>query len=86
MTKIRNSRDTYAVFTSGKVELSLKSIGCDAYFGIKPVNSTKQVVQPYSTIKSTGYYGGVTRTLEARIDRQAGTLYDLFDFVIYDSN
>lgn len=86
LTKIRDSRDTYRIFTSGKVELSLKPIGCDVYFGLKPADATKQIAQPYSTIKSTGYYGGVTRTLEARIDRQAGTLYDLFDFVIYDSN
>lgn len=38
---------------------------------------------PYTTISSTGYYGGVARTLEANIDRQSGTLYDLFDYVIY---
>ncbi len=40
----------------------------------------------YSTIKSTGHYGNVTRTLKARIDRQSGTLYDVFDFVLYEFN
>lgn len=38
---------------------------------------------PVTKITSTGYYGGTTRTLEANIDRQSGTLYDLFDYVIY---
>jgi hypothetical protein len=37
-------------------------------------------------VESTGYYGGVSRKLEATIDRQSGTLYDLFDYVIYKTN
>ncbi len=36
-----------------------------------------------STVISTGYYGGVARTLEADIDLRNGSLYDLYDYVIY---
>lgn len=41
---------------------------------------------PFTSIKSVGYYGGVTRTLTANVDRQSGTLYDLFDYVIFKEN
>ncbi|OQA04440.1 MAG: hypothetical protein BWY68_00320 [bacterium ADurb.Bin400] len=41
---------------------------------------------PASVIRSHGYYMGVGRKLEARIDRQSGTLYDLFDYVIYQAD
>lgn len=83
LTAIRNTT-TSPIFTSGKVELFLKPIGCDVVFGLAPMQANITIPQPYTTVKSTGYYGGVTRTLEAKIDRQAGTLYDLFDFVMYD--
>lgn len=39
-----------------------------------------------NTVKSVGYFGGSTRTLEAKINRQYGALYDLFDYVIYSAN
>lgn len=68
--------------TDYRVLLYLKPIGCDIIIGIDPgVNN--QIAAPFTTIKSTGYYGGVSRTLEAKIDRQSGTVYDLFDFVTY---
>lgn len=38
---------------------------------------------PFTYISSRGYYGGVTRKITANIDRQSGTLYDLFDYVIF---
>ncbi|MCL5410686.1 MAG: hypothetical protein M1324_02390 [Patescibacteria group bacterium] len=47
---------------------------------------TVLVPGPYSSITTTGYYGGTTRKLEANIDRQSGTLYDLFDYVIYKNS
>ena len=43
---------------------------------------TSAIPGPFTTITSTGYYGGVTRKLTANVDRQSGTLYDLFDYVI----
>lgn len=45
----------------------------------------KTVTGPYTSMTSVGYYGGITRTLSANIDRQSGTLYDLFDYVIYNN-
>jgi len=41
---------------------------------------------PFTTISATGYYGGTSRKLEANVDRQSGTLYDLFDYVIYKNS
>ena len=49
-------------------------------------NRDRIVAGPYSYLNSTGYYGGVTRTLTANIDRQSGTLYDLYDYVIFKGN
>jgi len=68
------------------LNISLKPLYADAIIGIKAegiTSGTKILPAPYNTIKSTGHYGGVTRTLEAKIDRQAGTVFDLFDFVLY---
>lgn len=48
------------------------------------VNSHSKIVTgPYSYISSTGYYGGTTRTLTANIDRQSGTIYDLYSYVLF---
>lgn len=67
-----------------RVFLYLKPIGYkNIIIGLKPIQTTGTVAAPYSTIKSTGYYGGVGRTLTAKIDRQSGTVYDIFDFVVY---
>ena len=44
------------------------------------------VTGPYTYMTSTGYFGGSTRTLTANIDRQSGTLYDLYDYVLYKEN
>lgn len=78
-------KDVSPIFNSGTtVELYLKPIGCSIRVGLVPGNTpSDKIAGPFSTVKSTGYYGGVTRTLEAKIDRQAGTVYDLFDFVLY---
>jgi len=57
--------------------------GCDSSPSTCVSTRNKIVPGPYSSIKTTGYYGGTTRKLEANIDRQSGTLYDLFDYVIY---
>lgn len=67
------------------LSLMIKPLYADAIIGIKTKSTDKKLPAPYNTVKSTGYYGGVTRTLEAKIDRQAGTVYDLFDFVLYES-
>jgi len=71
---------------SSPLNISLKPLYADAIIGIRAEGITpgaKILPAPYNTIKSTGHYGGVTRTLEAKIDRQAGTVFDLFDFVLY---
>lgn len=66
-------------------ELFLKPIGCDIDIALVPVNAT-EMSSPWTTVKSIGYYGDATRTLTAKIDRQSGTVYDLFDFVVYRHN
>lgn len=76
----------YDVGSGGnQIFLYLKPIGCSAEIGIVP-DPDYAITAPYSTVKSTGYYGGVARTLTAKIDRQSGTVYDLFDFVTYQHN
>ncbi len=71
-------------FDSGTtLYLYLKPIGAGVTFGIDPASSNDKIAGPYTTVKSTGYFGGTSRTLEAKIDRQSGTVYDLFDFVMY---
>lgn len=67
---------------SNRVVLYLRPIGCSIVIGIVPTNG--RISSPFTTVRSTGYYGGLSRTLEARIDRQSGTVYDLFDFVTYE--
>jgi len=65
--------------------LSIKPIGSDIAFSIERKNpfADDLLYSPATTIESVGYYGDVVRKLEASIDRQSGTLYDLFDYVIY---
>lgn len=38
---------------------------------------------PFTTIKSTGYYNGTTRQITANINRQSGTIADIFQYVLY---
>ncbi len=68
---------------SGQTELYLKPIGCGAKIGMFATDTDVKIASPYTTIHSVGHFGGVTRTLIANIDRQSGTLYDIYDFVIY---
>jgi len=65
--------------------LVIKPIGSDIAFSIERKNpvSDPMVYGPLTKISSTGYYGDAARRLEVSIDRQSGTLYDLFDYVIY---
>lgn len=72
----------YDVGAGDNIFLYLKPIGCSAEIGLVP-DSNNPITAPYTTVKSTGYYGGVARTLTAKIDRQSGTVYDLFDFVAF---
>lgn len=79
--------------SQSKVTLSLRPLYNDAYIGLSSqfcltnscdgADKTAVVPGPFTNITSVGYYGGVTRTIEANIDRQSGTLYDLFDYVIF---
>ncbi len=65
--------------------LFLKPIGADIDYAL--AESPPSILYPLSgavsVITATGYYGGVNRTLEADIDRQSGSLYDLYDYVIF---
>jgi hypothetical protein len=68
---------------AASAELTLKPVGCGVDIGISPDPTNGKIASPWTTIKSVGYYGDATRTLTANIDRQSGTVYDLFDFVVY---
>lgn len=88
--KLKTSFHTFD--SSGdKFELYLNPRYCAVTVGIQPaypIGSTPkpQISAPWNTVKSTAYFGGIARTLQAKIDRQAGTIYDLYDYVIYDVN
>lgn len=87
---------TLPLNSNKKVTLSLKPLYGDAYIGIVTANcsssfancsnKTNTITAPYTIIASTGYFGGVTRTIETKIDRQSGTLYDLYDYVLKTNN
>jgi len=66
--------------------LSLKPIGSDIVYLLQETGgdaATDLLEGGSSEIKATGYYGGISRTLAANIDRRSGSLYDLYDYVIF---
>lgn len=65
-----------------KATLTIKPIGADIKIMFKKTTGGT-LYGPFTMVNSIGYYGGLSRTLRAEIDRQSGTLYDLFDYVIY---
>ncbi|MEI7792299.1 MAG: hypothetical protein WCI57_02350 [Candidatus Berkelbacteria bacterium] len=83
------------VNSNSKVTLTLKPSYYDTKIGIVSTDcsvsssstchyDSKTVIPgPYTIVSSVGYYKGVYRTIEANIDRQSGSLYDLYDYVIY---
>lgn len=93
----RSSIGLSAFSPSTKATLFLKPLFYEAKLGIVTSGCQNGVVfcyeptksgiitGPATYVSSTGYYGGVSRTLAANIDRQSGTLYDLFDYVIYSN-
>lgn len=63
--------------------VGLVTAGCDGTVTATSCNDkTRVVAGPFTTVESTGYFGSVVKKLSANIDRQSGTLYDLFDYVI----
>ncbi len=82
---IARLREGFTINTSKVISLDLKNFGgCVAGVGVaERTGSTLNFSQPFTTVKSTAYYGGLSRTLKAEIDRESGTLYDIFDYLIY---
>lgn len=77
-----------SILPYSRTTLFLKPIGSDINYSlILPNNPAVLAANPLnnqkSTITSTGYYGGTVRTLEAKVDLSSGSLYDLYDFVIF---
>lgn len=67
--------------------LSLRPIGSDIAFRLRrSAADNKYLYSNSNTITSTGYFGGTTRTLEAKVDRQNGSLYDLYDYVLFQAS
>lgn len=86
------------VSPSSKVTLTLKPYNYAAKIGIVSTDCATSsdasceydaatvVPGPYTIVSSVGFYKNVYRTIEANIDRQSGSLYDLYDYVIYKAN
>jgi hypothetical protein len=56
------------------------------YFGFQQGNTAINAVRttgPTTTINSVGYFAGNSRQITANIDRQSGTIMDIFNYVIY---
>lgn len=53
------------------------AFGYTQYFGNAPVAG------PTTTIRSIGYYRGTTREITAEINRQSGTILDIFNYVLF---
>ncbi len=84
--KIQNIKSiVWPTVLLAKSFLAIKPIGADIAYAIerKDPASNDLMYGPTTKIESVGYYGDVARKLEADVDRQTGTLYDLFDYVIY---
>jgi hypothetical protein len=84
ITSLKNQIAPTVTYVSAT--LYLKPIGADINFMLEETGASaasNPLPGVENLITATGYYGGVTRTLEANIDRQSGSLYDLFDYVIY---
>lgn len=62
---------------SGVLQSWTGTTGCN-YYKYVPAG-------PVTRVESTGHFGGVTKNLTANIDRQSGSLYDLFDYVLYSN-
>ena len=66
--------------------LALKPIGgvgnADLVFGFYQ-GGNAQVFGPTTNIESYGYFAGASRETTAKIDRQSGTILDLFQYVIF---
>jgi len=75
-----------------RATLFLKPIGSDIDYMISETNSYPEKIKQnplhntFSIVTSTGYYGGVARTLKADISLKSGALYDLYDYVIFKNN
>ncbi|MFA5157723.1 MAG: pilus assembly PilX N-terminal domain-containing protein [Patescibacteria group bacterium] len=76
------------------VELIIKPVGNTAasddsiYFGFNQIATgaaqpSIRTTGPTTTVKSVGYYNGTTRQITANINRQNGTIADIFQYVLY---
>ena len=89
------SRSAIPIASGDTVELTIKPLFYNAAIGLVTnkcttgaigtgcEDKTSIVPGPFTEITSIGYYGGVEKKLFAKIDRQSGTLYDLYDYVIF---
>lgn len=73
-------------FHYSNATLYLKPIGADIAYKTKDSAGLSDLHSGYTTLTSTGYYGGTARTLETKIDYQNGSLFDLYDYVIFSGS
>ncbi|MCX6808446.1 MAG: hypothetical protein NTW50_02145 [Candidatus Berkelbacteria bacterium] len=94
LTQILTGLYPLGVPLGSEITLKITPIYYDVQFGListkcqnTACDMTNQTVVPgpFTTINSTGYFGGTLRTMQAKIDRKSGTMYDLYKFVIYNA-
>lgn len=78
---------TTGVCNGWKIAGSLCTPSTPSTLSTLSLNAHSNIVTgPYTYMTSVGYFGGTTRTLTANIDRQSGTLYDLYRYVLFKGN
>jgi len=55
----------------------------DRQMKVKIDSNNKLVGGPYIYIESVGYYRGVNKRLQVKIDREAASIYNILDYVIF---
>lgn len=72
------------------MEMSLKPVGNTAnsgdgiYFGFSQGPANKRYTSGLNTtVQSIGYFAGNSRQIIANVDRQTGTIQDIFNYVVY---
>lgn len=93
----RAGRAPTGITTLVNADLTVKPLFSSAAIAITPTdndgnflntfsNHSNIISGPFTYITSTGYFGNTSRKMEANIDRQNGTLYDLYDYVLFKGN
>jgi hypothetical protein len=71
------------ITTSDVSKIRIESFGGDLQsYKLKTTNPNSKLDSRYTYIESTGYYGNSKRKIKVTVDRQSGSVYGVYNFVI----